>query len=186
MRRGIFVGWVHRAIEVSAYGTAAANNGNLIYNNVIYSRTGDRCYFQSANLGASAYDGDMFVNNICRFTGDATEIYNNNRTPGAISYNSFLKEGGNGTEAVIVWYQNGGSPYDTHRSVAYADANYAPAWANNAALAIDPQFVDVANMDFHLGRANALRGAGTHITDPNWPFPTAAGTPVDIGAFGLR
>jgi hypothetical protein len=143
-----------------------------------------RCYFQSHNYGVAAYDGVKVQNNICQFTGDATEIYLNNLTPGAISYNSLQMLGGTGKEASVVWYQEGPQPYQVHQTLTFAEANYGPAWQNNAALSILPvQFVDPAHMDFHLMPASPLRSAGTRVVDAQWGFPF--GKVVDLGAYGL-
>jgi hypothetical protein len=127
----------------------------------------------------------MVQNNICNFTNDATEIYLNNPTVGAISYNSLQKIGGTGNEASVVWYQDGPyNPYQIHQTVTFADSVYAPVWQNNAALSILPaQFVNPAAMDFHLASGSGLRAAGTRVVDGIWGFPFATG--VDLGAYGL-
>jgi len=184
VRRSIFAGTspgsIGKAIEISAYDMTV---NNLVYNNVFHNV--GRCYFQSSNRGAFAYDGVKVQNNICQFTYDATEIYLNNLTPGAISYNSLRQLGGTGTEASVVWYQDGPQiPYQNHQTLAFAEANYAPAWQNNAALSVLPvEFINPGQMDFHLAQSSPLRGVGARVADPLWGFPFTA--PVDLGAFGL-
>lgn len=184
VRRSIFAGTssgdIGKAIEISAYDTVV---NNLVYNNVFYNVS--RCYFQSHNYGVAAYDGVKVQNNICQFTGDATEIYLNNLTPGAISYNSLQMLGGTGKEASVVWYQDGPyQPYQVHQTLTFAEANYGPAWQNNAAISMLPvQFVDPAHMDFHLMPASPLRSAGTRVVDTQWGFPF--GKVVDLGVYGL-
>jgi hypothetical protein len=184
VRRSIFAGTsagsIGKAVEISAYDTAA---NNLVYNNVFYNVA--RCYFQSDNSGVAAYDGVKVQNNICQFTGDATEMYLNNATSGAVSYNSFRMIGGTGNEASVVWNQDGPyAPYQLHQTVTFADATYAPAWQKNAGLSVLPvSFTDVTHMDFHLAPASLLRGAGTRVVDPQWGFSFPGG--VDLGAYGL-
>jgi hypothetical protein len=45
-----------------------------------------------------------------------------------------------------------------------------------------PQFVDEANLDFHLNSGSPLIGVGTSITDIGWGSSTGF---TDIGAFGI-
>ncbi len=200
VRRSIFYnysGTPARGVEISAYGTSGTGQqqNNLVYNNVIYG--GARGYFQSSNQfgsDATTYNGVLVTNNIFYgFSADATEIYNSDPTPGSVGYNSFLKTGGTVATAVAVWNQsNGGTPggactgrYDTHQTVTYADACYGPAWIGSVALAVDPQFVDVANFDFHLARLSPMNAGGTRITDAVWPFPVPSGVAVNVGAYQI-
>ena len=86
---------------------------------------------------------------------------------------------------MVVWYQESGrNPYETHQTVAFADQTYGPAWAHNAKLTLNAQFVDAANFDFHLAASSPLRGQGTRIADAHWGFDFAP--TVDLGAYGLR
>ena len=185
VRRNIFAGSapgaIGKAIEISAYDTTV---GNLVYNNVFYNVA--RCYFQSHNYGASAYEGVKVQNNICQFTGDVSEIYLNNMTPGAISYNSLRLIGGTGTEPVVRWYLDGGYiPYQVSQTLDFTESNYAPVWQMNAAISRQPvQFVNPAAMDFHLAPGSALRGVGTRVIDGQWGI-SALGT-IDLGAYGLN
>lgn len=199
VRRNIFYnysGTPARGIEISAYGTSGTGQqqSNLVYSNVLYG--GATCYFQSSNqfvADPTTYNGVLVQNNICYgFSTQATEIYNNDPTTASIGYNSFLKSGGTGSEAVAVWYQSGGgsSPggsclgrYDTAQTVTYADSCYLPAWSHNAALSVNPLFVDAANLDFHLKTGSPLIGAGTYVTDASWTFPVSAGIAVNLGPF---
>lgn len=177
-----FTGTKASGLEVSAYGTAAMNNNNLFYNNVIFGS--QSCYFQSHDLGISAYDGDLVQNNICaNFTGDATEIYEANATPNAFAYNALYPADTNVTKAMIVWNEDAGGAYQYHQTLTYAEANYGPAFAHLVPFTVPPRFVDTANMDFHLASDSPLRAVGTRVTDTYWPFPTPVNGIVDLGAF---
>ena len=124
-------------------------------------------------------------NNICQFTYDATAIYLANATPNAISYNNIVKIGGDGSEPMVIWNQDGGGPYANYVTLRYAEANYGNgAWFHNAALSTAPaSFVDAANMDFHLNSGSPLRGAGVRVADPDWG--NVFGSAVDLGPFGI-
>ncbi len=182
LRRGIFSGYGLRGLEISSYGSPINSNSNLIYNNVFYN--GQRGYFQSHNGGISAYDGVLVQNNIfMNFTENATEIYLSNMTPNAIAYNTFLKSGGNGSSGIFVWNQDSGGAFSYPQTLAYAESNYAPAVANNVGLDVDPQFVDPANMDFHLSPTSPVRGRGVWVADGLWPFPLPRGNSIDLGPY---
>lgn len=179
VRRSIFKDGRGKGIEISSYDNTT---NNLVYNNVFYNV--NKCYFQSHNDGSASYDGVKVQNNICLHTGDATEIYLPNATPNAISYNVIRLLSGAGTEATVIWNQDAGPPYTNLVTLTYAEANYAPAWAHNAALSVLPvNFVDVANMDFHLADSN-LVGVGTQVTDANYGYRFAS--PISLGAFGAN
>ena len=185
LRRSIFAGTtsgaIGKAIEVNAYDSAV---NNLIYNNVFYNV--QKCYFQSHDKGTAAYNGTRVQNNICTFNGDLSEIYLPNLTPGAISNNYFRQAGGSGAEAVVIWNQDSNvQPYVTLQTLAYAEANYVPAWQNNAAISLLPlAFADPANMDFHLAPSSPLRGVGAAVTDAIWGFPAASR--IDLGPYSPK
>ena len=183
VRRNVAVNGKSTALEESyLYGGTAANN--LVYNNVFYDHP--TCLFQSANGGTSAYNNDLFANNICyKLHAKATDIYLNNTT-NQISYNDILYVDANGrlrpNQAIIIWDHAAQGSYQYPQTLSYADRNYSPPFSHNKGLDVIPKFVDEANFDFHLIANSSLIAAGTDVTDAQWG--STDGT-VDLGAFGI-
>ena len=183
VRRNVVMNSKSRAVEVSALYASPAGN-NLVYNNVFYNE--DECLFQSSSSGVAAYNGDVFVNNICYPLGTlATDIYLNNAT-NVITNNDFLAVAANGSalpsQAIVTWNHNAQGTFQYPKTVSYADTYYSPPFAKNNALSVVPGFVSQSNQDFHLQPGSPLLGAGTSVTDSDWGSPTS---PLDLGAFGI-
>ncbi|HEV3329369.1 MAG TPA: hypothetical protein VG096_00200 [Bryobacteraceae bacterium] len=183
VRRNVVVNTKSRALEVSALYSSTASN-NLVYNNVFYKQ--DTCLFQSSSSGVTAYDGDIFVNNICYpITNLATDIYLPNST-NVITNNDLLAVNANGApvpnQPIVTWNHAAQGAFQYPKALAYADGKYSPPFANNKGLDVNPSFVDESNMDFHLRSGSALLGAGAALNDSDWGSPT--GSP-DLGAFGI-
>jgi hypothetical protein len=184
VRRNIVVNGKSSAVEESyLYGGTAANN--LVYNNVFYNH--DSCFFQSSNGGITAYNNDVFVNNICdRLHSLATNIYLDNTT-NQISYNDLLYADAAGkrqpTQPIIIWNHNAQGSYQYPQPLSYADRNYSPPFSHNRGLDVNPEFVDEAHFDFHLMANSPLIGAGTEVMDAQWG--STDGT-ADLGAFGIN
>jgi tetratricopeptide (TPR) repeat protein len=183
VRRNVTVAAKTWALEVSAFGGDTASH-NLIYNNVFYDSGG--CYFQSSSRGAQAYNNVVYANNICYKVRDvAFRIYLDNATNRNTS-NDILSVDAAGKpqpeRAFIVWNQMGGGAYESMKSIGAADRGYNPVFSRNNTLSVVPQFVDEANLDFHLSAGSPLLDAGIAIADAEWG--SVAG-PVDLGAFGI-
>jgi hypothetical protein len=162
------------------YGGTAANN--LVYNNVFYN--GLECIFQSHNGGVTAYDNDVYSNNICyKISNIGIDIYLNNTT-NQISYNDILNVDVNGApltdQLFITWNHEAEGDFQYPKSLSYANTVYNPPFSQN--LAVIPKFVDEANLDLHLTASSSLIGAGTPVTDPDWGSPTGR---VDLGPYGI-
>jgi len=189
-RRNIIIEPRGFAMEVSALGGTVANT--LIYNNTFYHPAG--CLFQSANGGPSAYEGNLWANNICfRITKIAAPGCNGADCTGIDAYNGaasgvrfwnnvFLAEDAKQVLKpaipVVIWNRNQFG--DENKSISFADSHYPP-FRGNARLSVDPQFVDEAHFDFHLSARSPARSAGVEITDQWGSVP---GTP-DVGAYGI-
>jgi hypothetical protein len=181
VRRNIVINSRSWAIEISSL-TAGTAADNLVYNNVFYSPGG--CYFQSATRGVRSYFNDVVANNICyRVQSQATDIYLGNTTNRIVA-NSILAVGEGGKpqpdKPLIIWNRgpNGADP----KPLSVADKSYPP-FSRNKGLDMLPEFVDEANLDFHLSAGSPLIGAGVGIVDGEWG--STVGTP-DLGAFGIR
>ena len=179
LRRNVVVNSRSWALEVSSLMTGAAS-GNLVYNNTFYSPGG--CYFQSSSRGARAYYNDVFANNICYRVGAlATEIYLGNPTNRIVANDILAVENGKPQpeKPIIVWNRVvvGSDP----KPLATADKSYAP-FSRNRELAVPPEFVDEANLDFHLSAASPLIGQGVGIVDGDWGSPLGT---LDLGAYGI-
>jgi hypothetical protein len=183
VRRNIAVNGKTTALEESyLYGGTAANN--LVYNNVFYNHA--NCFFQSANFGTSAYDKDVFINNICvKLQVMATDIYLGNAT-NRIAYNDFLYFDAKGRprpdQAIIIWNHADQASYQYPQTLSYADKNYSPPFSHNKGLDMSPKFVDEADLDFHLAVSSPLIGAGADVVDGEWGSTHG---PVDLGVFGI-
>jgi len=184
VRRNIAVNGKSYALEESyLYGGTAANN--LVYNNVFYDHA--MCFFQSANGGPSAYNNDIFANNICyKLHARATNIYLNDTT-NQIGYNDMLYVDANDrprpNQAIIIWNHAAQGSYQYPQTLSYADRNYSPPFSHNKGLDVNPKFVDETNFDFHLTVNGSLIAAGIDVADAQWG-PTD-GT-VGLGAFGIN
>ena len=127
VRRNIAVNGKSTAVEETyLYGGTAANN--LVYNNVFYDHLA--CLFQSSNGGRSAYNNDIFANNICdNLRSVATNIYLDNMT-NQISYNDMLYVDANGrprpNQAIIIWNHAAQGSFQYPQTLSYADRNYTP------------------------------------------------------------
>jgi len=184
LRRNISVNGKNVAVEVSALYGGSTVVGSLIYNNIFYNPNG--CLFQSHNSGVTAYDYTLFANNICyKFPNEATDIYLDN-TNSEIVYNSLLGTDPAGTpqpdRPIIIWAHDSGGSFQYPQTLAYADNFYKPPFSYNKGLDVVPQFVDEANLDFHLNSGSPLIGVGTPITDIGWGSSMGV---TDIGAFGI-
>ena len=183
VRRNVVMNSKSNALEVSAlYSSTAAHN--LVYNNVFHGES--ECVFQSSAGGTSAYDGDIFVNNICYpITSLATDIYLPNTT-NVITNNVLLAVDASGApapnQAIVTWNHAAQGSFQYPKTVAYADANYSPPFSRNKILSAKPAFVDESNGDFHLRPGSPLVGAGVTVNDKDWG--SIAG-PIDLGAFGI-
>jgi hypothetical protein len=184
VRRNVAVNGKSIALEESyLYGGTAANN--LVYNNVFYDHPA--CFFQSANGGTSAYNNDIFANNICyKLSKEATSIYLDNKT-NQITHNDMLYVDANGRprpdQAIITWNHAAQGSYQYPQTLSYAEKNYSPPFSHNKGLDVIPKFVDETNFDFHLTANSALIAAGTDVADEQWG--STDGT-VDLGAFGIH
>jgi len=184
VRRNIAVHGKSAALEESyLYGGTAANN--LVYNNVFFDHA--NCLFQSSNGGASAYNNDLFANNICYKLHDkATDIYLENAT-NQIRYNDILYVDAGGKprpdQAIIIWNHAAQSSYQYPQTLSYAERNYSPPFSRNKGLDVVPRFVDETNFDFHLISNSPLISAGADIADAEWG--STDGT-VGVGAFGIN
>jgi hypothetical protein len=183
VRRNVILNSASWAVEESALSGNAAHNA--IYNNVFYGPAG--CLFQSSSSGPSAYDSNVFANNICyKLTSLAMQIYTGNKTS-AIARNAIVAADKSGKllhdQPIIIWNQNGGSDYEYAKPLSYADKTYSPPFTRNKELDVDPRFVNEPGFDFHLSEKSSLVGAGMSLPDSEWG--TAEG-PVDLGAFGVR
>ena len=182
LRRNISVNAKNAALEVSAL--AGTVIGSLIYNNVFYNVKS--CLFQSQNGGVTAYDYNLFANNICyKFPYEATEIYLDN-TNSEMVYNSLLGTDPTGNpqpdRPIIIWAQDSLGSFQYPQTLAYADEYYRLPFSYNKGLDVVPQFVDEANLDFHLNVGSPLISVGTSITDIDWGSSMGF---TDIGAFGI-
>ena len=185
VRRNISLNAKSSAVEVSALYGGSTAAGTLIYNNVFYRP--DSCLFQSHNGGVSAYDNNLYANNICyKFARVATDIYLGNRNS-KIIYNDILAVDSKGApqpgKNIIIWNHDAQEDFQYPQTLAHADRIYSPPFSHNKGLDVAPMFVDEAGLDFHLTAGSALVGAGTEIADKDWE--AVAGT-VDLGAFGIR
>ena len=184
VRRNIAVHGKSTALEESyLYGGRAANN--LVYNNVFYDH--GNCFFQSSNGGASAYDNNIFANNICyKLHTKATDIYLDNRT-NQIRNNDILFVDADGRprpdQAIIIWNHAAQSSYQYPQTLSYAERNYSPPFSHNKGFDVVPGFVDEANSDFHLMANSPLVAAGADVADAQWG--SADGT-IGMGAFTLN
>jgi hypothetical protein len=184
VRRNVAVNGKSTALEESyLYGGTAANN--LVYNNVFFGHA--TCFFQSSNGGISAYNNNIFVNNICyKLSTQATNIYLDNKT-NQISYNDMLYVDANGRprpdQAIITWNHAAQGSYQYSQTLSYADKNYSPPFSHNKGLDVSPKFVDETNFDFHLIANSSLITAGTDVADAQWG--STDGT-VNLGAFGIN
>lgn len=183
VRRNVVVNTKSRALEVSALYASTAGN-NLVYNNVFYGQ--DTCVFQSSSSGVAAYDGNVFVNNICyRISNLATDIYLANTT-NVFTNNDLLAVDANGraipNQPIVTWNHQAQGTFQYPKSLAYADSSYSPPFAHNKGLDVNPGFVDESSLDFHLRPGGALIGAGRAVKDSDWG--AISGT-VDVGAFGI-
>jgi len=184
VRRNVAVNGKSVALEESyLYGGTAANN--LVYNNVFYGHA--TCFFQSSNGGTSAYNNNIFANNICyKLSAEATSIYLDNTT-NQISYNYMLYVDANGrprpNQAIITWKHAAQGSFQYPQTLSYADRNYSPPFSHNKGLDLIPKFVDETNFDFHLIANSSLIAAGTEVADAQWG--STDGT-VDLGAFGIN
>jgi hypothetical protein len=157
----------------------------LVYNNVFYDHA--LCFFQSSNGGTSAYNNDIFANNICyKLHAGETNIYLGNTT-NQINYNDMLYVDAKGRprpdQAIIIWNHEAQGPYQYPQTLSYADRNYSPPFSHNKGLDVSPKFVDETNFDFHLIANGPLIAAGTDVADAQWG--STDGT-VDLGAFGIN
>uniref|UniRef100_Q02B52 Tetratricopeptide TPR_2 repeat protein n=1 Tax=Solibacter usitatus (strain Ellin6076) TaxID=234267 RepID=Q02B52_SOLUE len=171
------------ALEISSFDQTASNN--LVYNNVFYRSGG--CYFQSSSRGVRAYYNDIYANNICyRIQNLATQIYVGNTTNRIVS-NDFLFVDGTGKpqpeHPLVIWNQLAAGAFETTRPIGGADRTYDPPFSRNRSLSVPPQFVDEANLDFHLAPGSPLVAAGLPLANLLWGSSTGA---VDLGAFGLN
>jgi hypothetical protein len=185
VRRNISVGAKSWALEVSALYGGSTSANTLIYNNVFYNPAG--CFFQSHNGGVSAYDNDLYANNICyKFSSNGTDIYLGNKNS-KITYNDILAADAAGTpqpdKNIVIWNHDAQADSQYPKTLAYADATYSPPFSHNKGLDVAPAFVDEAGFDFHLVAGSALVGAGTKIADKDWGPVTGT---VDLGAFGIN
>jgi uncharacterized protein (TIGR03437 family) len=183
VRRNVVLNSKSNALEESALYASTAG-GNLVYNNVFYQES--NCVFQSSSTGVTAYDGDVFMNNICYpIASLATDIYLANTT-NVITNNDLLAIDASGNpqpnQSIVIWNHAAQGAFQYPQTVAYADKNYSPPFANNNGLNVVPGFVDPSNLDFHLRTGGALIGAGAAVQDSDWGSTTGA---VDLGAFGL-
>ena len=183
VRRNIAVGGSTALEESYLYGGTAANN--LVYNNVFYNPK--TCFFQSANGGFSAYNNDVFTNNICyKLHLAATDIYQGNTT-NVISDNDMLYVDERGrpqsNHEIITWNHIAEGPYQYPKALSYADRHYNPPFSHNKGLDVIPEFVDETSFDFHLVVTSPLIATGTDVTDVEWGTSVGA---VDLGAFGIN
>ncbi len=182
VRRNIIINPTEGLEESFFYGGTAANN--LVYNNIFYNT--QQCFFQSHNGGVTAYDNNVYSNNICyKISNLAIDIYLNNPT-NQISYNDILDVDVNGApltdQLFVTWNHDAEGDFQYPKSLTFADTNYNPPFSHNKALAVVPRFVDEANYDFHLTASSLLIGAGTTVTDADWGSPTGR---IDLGPFGI-
>jgi hypothetical protein len=184
VRRNVAVNGKSAALEESyLYGGTAASN--LVYNNVFYDHA--TCFFQSSNGGASAYNNDIFSNNICyKMRNQAMHFYTGNTT-NQISYNNMLYVDADGRprpdQPIIIWNHGAQGSYQYPQTLSYADRNYSPPFSHNKGLDVIPRFVDETNFDFHLIANSSFIAAGTDVGDTQWG--STDGT-ADLGAFGIN
>lgn len=184
VRRNVVVNGKSTALEESyLYGGTAADN--LVYNNVFFDHA--NCFFQSSNGGASAYNNDLFANNICYKLHDkATDIYLENET-NQIRFNDILYVDAGGKprpdQAIIIWNHAAQGSYQYPQTLSYAERNYSPPFARNKGLDVIPRFVDETNFDFHLIANSPLISAGADIADTRWGSTDGN---VGVGAFGIN
>jgi hypothetical protein len=183
VRRNVAVNGKSTALEESyLYGGTAANN--LVYNNTFYDHAS--CFFQSANGGTSAYNNNIFANNICyKLHAAATSIYLDNAT-NQINYNDMLYVDSKGRlrpdQAIVIWNHAAQGSYQYPQTLSYADRNYSPPFSHNKGLDVSPKFVDETNFDFHLAGGSPLIAVGAEVADAQWG---SAHGKVDLGAFGI-
>jgi hypothetical protein len=185
VRRNVVIHGSSRDLEWSALYNGDTDAKILVYNNTFYSPQG--CIFQSHAGGVSAYDGDLYANNICYAVRLlATDMYlatTNTR----ITYNDILFADQKGriqqNAPIVIWNHDGQGSYQYPVSLPRADSEYNPPFVHNKELSFIPLFVDETHFDFFLQPNSKLIGAGTPITDTEWGSTTGT---VDLGAFGIQ
>jgi len=150
----------------------ASNNNNLIYNNVtVYHEATGLDDFSTSGSGTVVSNNIFFENDGITedWAGEKIEVGAFRSTSPTFEYNCILGVDGASQESC--------ARVGVVGTVSYANSNWSN-WNNNITTA--PDMIDPANKVINLKSTSGLIGAGTTISDPNWPFPS---NETDISVF---